>query len=406
MATSKFYLDKRAARKDGKLPLKVSISHKGKTALISLGVFLLPGQWDEKAGKITGGANKALLNAFVTKRKLDIDAELLKLATSGNAGAMGVTAIREYILSRMNPLQESKAAGSFVKAFRKFIGQKTKQRTKEIYEITLRRLYGFCPEFEKLNLEDVTKDWLISFDKFLSATSPSRNARNIHLRNIRAVFNAAIDDEVTVAYPFRKFKIKNEATAKRSLTVGQLRLLFSCDVEPHQEKYRDMFMLIFLLMGINTVDLLRLKASNFNGERIEYRRAKTGRLYDIKVEPEAAALLEKYKGKKHLLNALDSYDNYRDYAKRLNSNLKQIGKVNIGKHGKKTRVPLFPKISTYWARHSWATIAASLDIPKETIAAGLGHGGNTVTDIYIDFDRRKVDEANRRIIDWVMYGKK
>ena len=65
---------------------------------------------------------------------------------------------------------------------------------------------------------------------------------------------------------------------------------------------------------------------------------------------------------------------------------------------------MFPHITTYWARHTWATIAASLDIPKETIAAGLGHGGNTVTDIYIDFDRRKVDEANRRVIDWVYYG--
>lgn len=68
--------------------------------------------------------------------------------------------------------------------------------------------------------------------------------------------------------------------------------------------------------------------------------------------------------------------------------------------------PLFPELTTYWARHSWATIAASLDIPKETIAAALGHGGNTVTDIYIDFDAKKIDEANRRVIDWVLYGKK
>lgn len=63
-------------------------------------------------------------------------------------------------------------------------------------------------------------------------------------------------------------------------------------------------------------------------------------------------------------------------------------------------------MSSHWARHSWATVAASLDIPKETIAAALGHGGNTVTDIYIDFDRQKVDDANRRVIDWVFYGKR
>ena len=69
-------------------------------------------------------------------------------------------------------------------------------------------------------------------------------------------------------------------------------------------------------------------------------------------------------------------------------------------------IPKFPGISSYWSRHTWATIAASLDIPKETIAAALGHGGNTVTDIYIAFDQRKVDEANRKVIDHVFSGKK
>ena len=61
-----------------------------------------------------------------------------------------------------------------------------------------------------------------------------------------------------------------------------------------------------------------------------------------------------------------------------------------------------PKISSYWARHTWATIASSIDIPKDTISAALGHGGNTVTDVYIRFDRRKVDEANRKVINYVL----
>ena len=63
------------------------------------------------------------------------------------------------------------------------------------------------------------------------------------------------------------------------------------------------------------------------------------------------------------------------------------------------------KLTSYYARHSWATVAAELDIPKETIAAGLGHGGNSVTDIYIDFNMKKVDAANRQILDYVFYGK-
>ena len=81
--------------------------------------------------------------------------------------------------------------------------------------------------------------------------------------------------------------------------------------------------------------------------------------------------------------------------------LKEIGAVDrVGRGGRKVREPLFPDISSYWSRHTWATIAASMDIPKETISAALGHEiGSAVTSIYIDFDQRKVDEANRKVID-------
>ena len=264
----------------------------------------------------------------------------------------------------------------------------------------------FYPDLEKIRFEDITKEWLISFDSFLAKTSPSKNARNIHFRNIRAVFNAAIDNDVTAYYPFRKFKIQSVPTIKRALTVEQLRLLFNYEVEKYQEKYRDMFKLIFCLIGINTVDLLHLTLNNINNGRIEYRRAKTGRMYDLKIEPEAKLLIEKLRGEKYLVNVLDSYKDYRNYVKRLNDNLQLIGETFMDKRGKKKRKPVFPNITTYWARHTWATIAAELDIPKETIAAALGHGGNTVTDIYIDFDRKKVDEANRRVLDYVFYGKK
>ena len=118
-------------------------------------------------------------------------------------------------------------------------------------------------------------------------------------------------------------------------------------------------------------------------------------------------IIEKYRGKNWLLNILDGYKDYHDFTKHMNNALKNIGPLKrSGLGGKKERKPLFPNISSYWARHSWATIAASLDIPRDTIAHALGHGGNTVTDIYIDFDQQKVDDANRKVLDWVLYEKK
>jgi len=69
------------------------------------------------------------------------------------------------------------------------------------------------------------------------------------------------------------------------------------------------------------------------------------------------------------------------------------------------RTPLFPELTTYWARHTWATIAAELDIPKETISAALGHSMGDVTDIYIQFNRKKIDKANRKVLDYLKSGK-
>lgn len=243
----------------------------------------------------------------------------------------------------------------------------------------------------------------MEFEKFLERTSPSANARAVHFRNIRAVFNDAIDDEVTTCYPFRKFKIKTQPTAKRSLSVESLRTLMDFPVEEYQRKYRDIFVLMFYLCGINAVDLLNAKPDAIRNGRLEYIRAKTHKQYSVKIEPEAMEIIDRYRGKDYLLEIMDSRANYIDFLRRMDKALKQIGPMERhGLGGKKTRHPLFPDLSQYWCRHTWATIAAELDIPKETIAAGLGHGGNTVTDIYIRFDLRKVDEANRRVIDYVL----
>lgn len=231
------------------------------------------------------------------------------------------------------------------------------------------------------------------------------NGRYIHYRNIRAVFNDALDDEIITCYPFRRFKIKPVSTRKRSLKIDDLRLLFDCPLDKSLSHYRDIFKLMFMLIGINLIDLVHLK--RVRDGRIEYYRAKTNRLYSIKVEPEAMEIINQYRGEKWLLNILDRYKNHKDYMRRINRALKHIGPVErVGRGGKKIFHPYFPELSTYWARHSWATIAASLDISRDTIAHALGHGGNTVTDIYIDYDQGKVDEANRRVLDWVLYGKK
>ena len=148
-----------------------------------------------------------------------------------------------------------------------------------------------------------------------------------------------------------------------------------------------------MLIGINTGDLIH--ATGINGDRLEYERAKTHKPYSIKVEPECLALINKYRGEKYLLNVLDTYAKTNHWTSKVNNELQTIAK-DLG----------LPKISTNWMRHSWATIAAELDIPNDTIAAAAGHSRKTVTDIYINFDRTKIDRANRQVLDYVLYDRK
>ena len=178
------------------------------------------------------------------------------------------------------------------------------------------------------------------------------------------------------------------------------------EVEDFMEKYRDMFLLGFYLIGINLSDLLELPANAIKHGRIVYRRKKTGRLYDIKVEPEALEIINKYHGTKHLVRFLDDGTKLSSFKRRLGDYIKRIGKVELVKNRrgaliKKQLKPLHDDIVWYTARRSWATIAASLDIPKEVIGKALGHSewDSTTTDLYINFDNRKIDDANRKVIN-------
>jgi hypothetical protein len=340
---------------------------------------------------------------------------LMKLTTSDALLGLSVVEVKNRVASELAP--DVGVENRLVYRMRAYASLCKSKRTADIYLVTVKKVLAFDSRAESLTFESVSKDWLSRFDSWLASDEggcPSVNARSVHLRNIRAVFNDAIDNGITSWYPFRTFKVKNEATKKRAVSVEVLRSLFSFPVT-WQRQYVDAFKLSFCLIGINVVDLLALRADQLVDGRLSYRRSKTGRLYDIKVEPEAAAIIEKYHGSLgRLVSWGENRKVYTTFTFQMCRGLKSIGTMvkewrtdDLGVYREVDVFrPAFPMLSSYVARHSWATIAASLDVPKDVIAHALGHGGSSVTDIYIDFDMRKVDEANRRVLDWVFYGKK
>jgi site-specific recombinase XerD len=398
MASIKLTLDTRKPRKDGTCPLKLGVTNNGHFQ-IHLGVYLLPEQWENGLVKMEDDRQQAKrLNAYIAARYQNAEAAMMRLRTLGELRHTSDADLKRLL--NTDYVEKEDAPALFIDNYNRYVAALNKRSTADTYRNMLRKLSLFA-DTDRLAFEKMNFAWLKDFEVYMKRSGLSVNTISIYMRNIRTIFNDAIDRDIIPQnlYPFRKFKIAKEATRKRSLSIEQLRQLRDCSCEPAQAQYRDIFMLIFYLCGINLIDLCGLTETRDG--YIEYRRAKTRRLYKIKVEPEALEIIERYRGEGHLLNILDRYADYRNYLHRLNKNLSEIGTTNIlpGRGGKKEKTGLFPELSSYWARHSWATVAAGLDIPKETIAAALGHGGNTVTDIYIAFDQRKIDKANRQVLD-------
>lgn len=422
----KWYLDLRRTSDGGKGRLYMVIYNNGTSAQIATGLMLHKEEFE--AGKVVGVpmAGKLTQMLGIKRAKLQLDIE--ELAVGGyEVDKMKAAEIKKAVMAKRgndgegengegngegNGTGNEAAFGTFAE---KFIARRGKEKTRQVYEMTLRKMGGYC-DVGSLRFADISVGWLRDFEHWLGATC-SVNTRGIHLRNIRAVMNAAIDEGVMPAdlYPFRRFKIKKEETMKRSLSVCDLRRLRDYPCEGWQRKYVDVFMLSFYLAGINLVDLMGLPPLGADGV-IRYRRSKTGVLCQLSVPPEARAIIERYRGDERLLwfgeRLKPGAEGWHDWLHRFNEGLQKVGPSGYmyvrrkGRCGGKQRVKvynaLFPELTSYWARHTWATLAAEIDVPDAVIDAALGHrSACRMADIYIRRDARKVDEAVRRVIEYV-----
>lgn len=389
-------LDKRRTLQNGKYPIKFRLYNKGKTSYIPTEYNADLSEFDEESGLFIVFDKKtrmAMMSANVELLNIKDELEDLynDISKKGN---------RQVSPDKLKDIYTSGGYGDNItlnQGFRKFISTKS-GRTAEIYETTLSKIEKYFGS--NIYFDDVTKQWLDDLDRKLM-TEPilnrdgsvrkhglEINARSIHFRNIRAVFNYAINNDMIPLnmYPFRKFRIKSEPTIKRSIEVDNIRKIFNYSTNESLFWARDIAVIIFGLIGINVKDLYEI--TDIKGKYISYKRAKTGRIYKILVDEDIKKIIAKYSDSNGLL--LKEQMNLKSFGMKLNRHLKLICKdLDL------------PAITTYSLRHSWATIAAELDIAKETIGAALGHSDKSVTNIYINFNQKKIDEANKKVLDYI-----
>lgn len=405
MATLQLIHDRRGIKKASTpSTLRMMIRHKNTTASIPLEVQLAANQWNGK--EVVKHPNEKQLNAVVKKKSSDIETAFMMIALGGEEHFINATEIKESILDKLDPdrikLKETEHCGHrFVPYYLQFMERRNAKGTNEIYERALKWIRKYDLEIESKDIEQLDRKWLEGLDKAMSVTN-KKNSRSIMLRSVRAVFSHANEEGIVKTDPFIGFDLREETTVKRSMSLETLRTIRDWKVSPWQEEYRDMFMLMFYLVGINAADLFLAKKEQMVDGRLNYKRKKTGKLYSVKIQPEAMAIIEKYQGKDFLLSPMDRYNNYKNYLQHMNKALSTLG-INYTTSSEKKGKAIFPQLSTYWSRHTWATLAYEIGIPVDVIGQALGHSDrqHTITMIYIRMDDKKVDEANRKVLDYL-----
>lgn len=408
MAKLFFYHDTRSGK--GEFPIKIRIQHNKCKAYLGTDIKVAPDQWDDKNGAIVNHPQSRTLNILLGSKFQRAQEIILNLDLARKINGFSASELKEIIEN--DGVIVDKNRKRFMEFYLDCMAAKKKESTRSSYMQALNNFQKFDPLLSEKYFEDIDLEYLQRLDSWFEDRGVTLNSRAVYYRNLKSVFNDAIASQLTSEYPFKRFKIKTTPTKKRNLSIEELRLLssFHTTYGTHA-KYRDMFMLMFYMRGINAVDLFGLKESNIRNGRINYIRAKTGKPYSVKIEPEMQEIIDRYKGKDYLIDVCDGTKNekewatrYKGFLKRMDKGLKKIGPVTWTKQqGPSPEFkPILPMISQYWCRHTCATMMAELDIPFATISASLGHDhGLKVTNIYIEYNEKKVDDANRKLIDYV-----
>lgn len=272
-------------------------------------------------------------------------------------------------------------------------------RTSETYTATLSSFMKFR-EGQDILLCEIDGDTMMLYEAWLKANGNCPNTTSFYMRILRAVYNRAVEKELTEQrHPFKHVYTGIDKTVKRAVPLKAIKRIKELDLtlKPHLDYARDMFLFSFYTRGMSFVDMAYLKKSDLKNGILTYRRRKTGQQLTIKWEKCMEEIIAKYDGcstAQYLLpiitNPLASERvQYMNALSRVNVALKEVARLTD------LQIPL----TMYCARHGWASIAKSKNIPLSVISEGMGHDSEETTRIYLaSLDTSVVDRANSLIL--------
>lgn len=273
-----------------------------------------------------------------------------------------------------------------------------RMRTSETYTAAYRSFMRFMDN-KDVAIDEFDEKLMGEYENFLKMTGAGLNTVSFYMRIMRAVYNRAVDEGIIdQRYPFKKVYTGIARTVKRALRFDDIRRIKNVDLsnEPNLAFARDMFMFSFYTRGMSFVDMSFLSKSNLSGGVLSYCRRKTGQRLDIKWEKCMQEIVERYDACGPYILPIVSPDKgderlqYRQCQCRINAYLKRLGRMMGFLH----------PLTMYVARHSWASVAKSRNVPLSIISEGMGHDSDATTRIYLaSIEASRIDEANSSILN-------
>jgi integrase/recombinase XerD len=294
----------------------------------------------------------------------------------------------------------------------KLLKDKSRLSTAISYQYTIKSITEYLKSIKRANLHfsQVTPQWLEGFEQWMTNKGRSITTVGIYLRNLRTILNEAIEDGLLSRemYPFskRKYQIPSAKNIKKALTIDEIKQFFRyVPVSEAEEKAKDLWLFSYLCNGLNVKDIARLKYKDMDSTHISFVRAKTERSTKTNQKkisiirlPEVNAIIHKWGSddsspENYVFGILEikdtpqqEFDKIKQAVKTINKYTKRIGEVlgfNLA-------------LTTYTARHSFATVLKRSGAPVEFISESLGHHDLRTTESYLDSFQDDVKESYQK----------
>ena len=386
---------------NGEHPLMLRICKDGKKKYQSLKLSINPKYWDfDKEKPKRNCPDKELVEKVISTHLDQFRKQIIEL----KADEKDFSA--QFLLKGQSEKAILKTVGDFYKELLDDMDQSDKYGNWRFYKSSYNSVKAFTNGKMDFLFSEIDVLWLNNYEQWLKKRGNKGTTISIQFRTLRAVYNKAIVSGSVKKkdYPFDEFKICkfDTSTKKRAITKDEITKIRRANLDDTKLIFaRDIFMFTYWCGGINFVDIANLQANNIIDGRVSYVRHKTHKLITIQLLPEAKIILERYSQNRennYLFPILDVNIHKTTKAKqvRIHSLLYQIDK-RLKEVAELANVNTL--ITTYVARHSFATVLKNSGVNIALISEALGHSDMATTQIYLDsFENEQVDAAMQYLL--------